>query len=184
MSFPERRDPLRGFNFHVSLYDSTAGTGAAVTRIALQPLVANPLAGFSECSGLEMSLDTDDYNEGGRNGTVLKFPKRTRFSEIVLRKGVTRNTELFDWFQGFTRGVGKRRDGVITLRDAAGRAAVVWTFRRGLPVKYSGPTLNALQGAVAIETVAIVHEGLSQMGGGAMLANAIGDAARAVGSLF
>ena len=184
MSFPARRDPLRGFNFHVSLYDSTAASGAAVTRIALQPLVANPLAGFSECSGLEMTLDTDDFNEGGRNGAVLKFPKHARYTEIVLRKGVTRNTELFDWFHGFTRGVGKRRDGVITLRDAAGRAAVVWTFRRGLPVKYSGPTLNALQGAVAIESISIMHEGLSQMGGGAMLANAIGDAARAIGSVF
>jgi hypothetical protein len=61
---------------------------------------------------------------------------------------------------------------------------VVWTFRRGLPVKYSGPTLNALQGAVAIESISIMHEGLSQMGGGAMLANAIGDAARAIGSVF
>lgn len=184
MSFPARRDPLRGFNFHISLYDSTAGTGAAVTRIALQPLVANPLAGFSECSGLEMTLETDDFNEGGRNGAVLKFPKRVRYGEITLRRGVTKNTELFDWFYGFTQGTGKRKDGVITLRDAAGKPAVVWGFQRGLPVKYSGPQLNALQGAVAIEAISIAHEGLYQMGSGAMLANVVAGAAKAIGSLF
>jgi phage tail-like protein len=184
MSTLGRRDPLRGFNFHISLLDSTAGTGSAVTSIVLQPLVANPLAGFSECSGLEMTLETDDCIEGGRNGAVLKFPKRVRHGEITLRKGVTKNTELFDWFAGFMLGNGKRKDGVITLRDATGRPQVVWRFARGLPTKYAGPTLNALQSAVAIESISITHEGLSQMGGGGMLAGAIGDAARAIGDLF
>lgn len=184
MSTGSRRDPLRGFNFYISMYDSTAGTGAAVTRITLQPLIANPLAGFTECTGLEMTFETDDFNEGGRNGAVLKFPKRARYAEIVLRKGVTKNTELFDWFYGFTQGIGKRKDGLITLRDARGKPAVVWGFMRGLPVKYSGPQLNAQQSAVAIESISIAHEGLYQMGGGALLAGAIGEAASAIKSLF
>src|SRR4051812_27062408 len=113
MSLDQRRDPLLGFNFHVSLFDSSTSPGAGLTSIVLQPLVANPLAGFSECSGLEMTLDLEDYNEGGNNGTVLKFPKRAKYSEIVLKKGITKDTQLFDWFYGFTQGQGKRKDGVI-----------------------------------------------------------------------
>jgi len=184
MATSTRRDPLRGFKFYVSMYDSTAGTGSAVTQITLQPLIANPLAGFTECSGLEMTLETDDFNEGGRNGAVLKFPKRARYADIVLRKGVTKNTELFDWFYNFTQGLGKRKDGLITLRDARGKPAVVWGFLRGLPVKYSGPQLNAQQSAVAIESITIAHEGLYQMGGGALLAGALKEGASAVASRF
>ena len=45
-----------------------------------------------------MTLDLEDYNEGGNNGTVLKFPKRAKYGEITLKKGITRDTELFDWF--------------------------------------------------------------------------------------
>ena len=184
MSLDTRRDPVRAFNFHVSLMDSTAGTGAAVTSIVLTPLIANPLAGFSECSGLEMTLDTDEFNEGGNNGTVLKFPKRMKYGEITLKKGVTRNTELFDWFYGYTQGVAKRKDGVITLRDESHRAHTVWGFRRGLPTKYAGPQMNASQSAVAIETFTITHEGLYMLGGAAGLANAVRGAAQAIGSLF
>jgi len=184
MSLDQRRDPLLAFNFHVSLFDSTTSPGAGLTSIVLQPLVSNPLAGFSECTGLEMTLDLEDYPEGGNNGTVLKFPKRAKYGELTLKKGVTKDSQLFDWFYGFTQGAGKRKDGVITLRDARGKPHTVWGFSRGLPSKYSGPALNAQQNAVAIQSITIVHEGLYLMGGAAALGAAIGDAARAIGSLF
>ena len=135
MSLNQRFDPLLAYNFHVSLFDSTTSPGAGLTSIVLQPLVPNPLAGFSECTGLDMTLDLEDYNEGGNNGTVLKFPKRVKYGEITLKKGITKNTELFDWFYGFTQGAGKRKDGVITLRDSRQKPHTVWGFRRGLPTQ-------------------------------------------------
>jgi phage tail-like protein len=184
MSLDQRRDPLLGFNFHVSLFDSSTSPGAGLTSIVLQPLVANPLAGFSECTGLDMTLDLEDYSEGGNNGTVLKFPKRAKYGEITLKKGITKDSQLFDWFYGFTQGVSQRKDGVITLRDGRGKPHTVWGFSRGLPSKYSGPMLNAQQSSVALQSITIAHEGLYLMGGAAALAGAIGDAARAVGSLL
>lgn len=183
MTIATRTDPLLGLNFLVSLKDSTAG-GPSVTTIALTPLMPTPVAAFSECSGLEMTLETDELMEGGNNGTVLKFPKRVRNTEIVLKRGLAKGTDLFDWFYAFTQGSGKRKDGLVTLLDADHKPRVVWGFRRGLPSKYSGPSLNALQSAVAIESVTIVHEGLYQLGGAATLAGAIGEAATAIGGLF
>jgi len=184
MSLNDRRDPLLGFNFHVSLTDASTSPGAGLASIVLQPLIANPLAGFTECTGLDMTLDLEDYNEGGNNGTVLKFPKRAKYAEIVLKKGITKDTQLFDWFYGFTQGNGKRKDGVITLRDARGKPYTVWGFRRGLPSTYRGPQLNAQASAVAIYSISITHEGLYMLGGAAALGAAIGDAARAIGGLF
>jgi len=184
MSLDIRRDPLLAFNFHVSLTDSSTSPGAGLTSIVLQPLIPNPIAGFTECTGLDMTMDLEEYPEGGNNGTVLKFPKRARYGEIVLKKGITKDTTLFDWFYGFTQGAGKRKDGVITLRDARGKPHTVWGFSRGLPSKYTGPTLNAQQSAVAIQSITITHEGIYLMGGAAALGAAIGDAARSIGSLF
>ncbi|SAK99960.1 T4-like virus tail tube protein gp19 [Caballeronia arationis] len=184
MSLDTRRDPVLGYNFQIALTDSAAGTGKLVTSIALAPLIANPLAGFSECSGLELTLETEDFNEGGNNGTVLKFPKRMKYGEITLRKGLTRRTDLFDWCYGFSQGIAQRKDGVITLQDASHKPYMAWGFRRGLPTKYSGPSLNAQQSAVAIESITIVHEGLFQLAGASGLAAAVGAAASAIGSLF
>ena len=52
----------------------------------------------------------------------------------------------------------------------------IWYFRRGLPVKYTGPSLNATQSAVAIEALEIAHEGMWQVpgvGAGAAAVNVV-----------
>ena len=46
------------------------------------------LGGFTECAGLEMTLKTEDYREGGNNGAVLHFPSRVEWGTITLKKGV------------------------------------------------------------------------------------------------
>ena len=174
-------NPLLAYNFRVDLLDSAPSPGAAVLSIALAPLVGNPLAGFSECTGLEMTMDTEDYEEGGNNGTVLKFPKRHKWGDITLRKGLARNQDLFDWYYAFTQGVTVRKDGLIVMMDEKHEPHTVWRFRRGLPVKYVAPQLNAQQSNVAIETLAIAHEGIALMGGAAGLAGAVGAAVGAIG---
>ncbi|WP_413935793.1 phage tail protein [Nitrospira sp. BLG_1] len=184
MSLATRNDPTLAYNFRINLLDSTSSGAAAVTSIALTPLFVNPLAGFSECTGLEMTLETEDYEEGGNNGTVLKFPKRAKWGEITLKKGITKKTDLFDWYYGFTQGVTKRKDGVIILMNEKHEPHTVWKFRRGLPIKYVAPQLNAQQNNVAIETLTIAHEGITLMGGASGLAGAVRGAVQAIGSLF
>ena len=70
-----RADPVLAYNFLISLVDSSSELAAVVT--AIQSIA---LGGFSECSGLEMSLQVHEYQEGGRNGAVLKFPTRVTWS--------------------------------------------------------------------------------------------------------
>lgn len=179
-----REDPLLACNFRINLLDSTSSPAAAVTSIALTPLVINPLAGFSECTGLEMTMDTEDWEEGGNNGTVLKFPKRHKWGDITLRKGIARNQDLFNWFYAFTQGVTTRKDGLIILMNGRHEPHTVWKFRRGLPVKYVAPQLNAQQNNVAIESLSIAHEGITLLGGAGGLTAAVGAVAEAIGDLF
>jgi phage tail-like protein len=157
-----RGDPVLNHNFAISLID-TSSTLAIIGSSALSAILDVAVGGFSECSGLEMSLKVEDYREGGRNSTVLKFPSRVEWSNITLKKGIGSGTELWDWHYGFVEGKGKRRDGVITLLTDLRVPNNIWYFRRGLPVKYTGPSLNATQNNVAIESIEIVHEGIYQL---------------------
>jgi phage tail-like protein len=159
-----RHDPALNHNFVIALLDSTS---------ALAPFAPPPLAGildgaaggFSECSGLELTMQPEEYKEGGNNGAVLKFATRVTWANVVLKRGATSSTDLWDWHFSFVEGHGKRRDGVIVLLDAARSPVQAWYFRRGLPVKYTGPTLNAAQSNVAIEAIEIAHEGIHQVPG-------------------
>ena len=57
-------------------------------------------------------------------------------------------------------GVLRARDGAITLLDPSGTAVARWTFSRGRPTEWRGPTLDAANVSVALEELEIVHEGL------------------------
>jgi phage tail-like protein len=159
-----RTDPIPSFNFLVTLID-TSSKMALAKSIALGAIGDVAAGGFSECTGLEMSLEVEEYKEGGHNGAVLQFPTRVKWGHITLKKGVGAGTTLWDWHYGFAEGRGKRRDGIIILQTELHLPNNIWYFRRGLPVKYTGPAMNASQSSTAIESIEISHEGILQVPG-------------------
>jgi phage tail-like protein len=187
MSSPTVRiDPYRAFNFLITLTRSakslnfggmkipsppsmappppppaTGGAPAAPQPRLAPPKPKAPAAGFSECSGLEVALEVEDYQEGGNNGAVLHFPTRVKWTNLHLKRGVALSDDLWQWHYGFVQGTGARRDGVITLLDEQQNAVKSWSFKRGLPVKWTGPSLNATQSQVAFEEIEIEHEGMT-----------------------
>jgi phage tail-like protein len=150
-----RFDPYRSYNFLISLVDSSSQL--ALSPQAIQSAAA---AGFSECSGLETTLELEPYQEGGNNGTVLQFPTRVTWGHIRLKRGMAFFDDLWEWYYGFVEGRGRRRDGIIVLQDDIHMPVKIWQFTRGLPTKWTGPTLNATQSQVAVEELEIAHEGL------------------------
>ncbi len=175
MSVGSRRDPVLAFNFQVSLMDSGVSRAGALATVVLSNVGLTRVAGFSECSGLEGALDMHEHTAGGVNSGALRFPTRFKWSNITLKRGLSvgpGDPMLWDWFNGFILGRGKRRDGVIVLQNESHEPHTAWGFRRGLPVRYVGPPLNAMQSNVAIETMEIAHEGLYQIPGASPLAKA------------
>ena len=155
-----RADPFRAYNFVIRLVESSGGS--ASTSVAPD---RGALGGFSECSGLEMTLQLEEYRAGGRNDTVLRFPTRVSWTNLRLRRGVALSDDLWEWHYSFVLGKGRRRDGLIFLLDELRQPAKTWRFTRGLPVKWTGPALDAAQGRVAIEELEIGHEGLELVAG-------------------
>lgn len=155
-----RLDPVLGHNFVVGLLDSSSSLAAAIAMAAVLDVA---LGGFTECSGLEMTMQPEEYKEGGNNGATLKFPSRVTWSNIVLKHGVGFDTTLWDWHYGYATGTGSRKDGFIALLNDLHVPNNIWYFHRGLPVKYSGPSMNASQSSVAIESIEIAHEGMWQV---------------------
>lgn len=179
MSVGDRNDPVLGYNFAVTLQDSST----AVATIAISLNLA-PQAGFSECSGLEMTMTPEEYKQGGQNNTVLKFPSRVTWSNLKLRRGIAVSNDLWEWFYSFVEGHGKRRDGIISLRNDQQEPVRVWKFVRGLPIKYTGPSMNAGQNQVAIEEIEIAHEGLKMLSAtGGKLVEAVANIVGAIKSL-
>lgn len=159
---------LRAFRFQVKLRKSAAATSGS------QPPGDKPSGdalgdgAFQECSGLDVEMDVQEYQEGGRNDGIIKHVGRAKYTNIILKRGMFfgdsggANRDLWNWIQGVVAGVRPvaRYDGIIEVMSVGDTVVATWVFDRGLPAKISGPQLNARTGEIAIEELHISHEGL------------------------
>ena len=141
MASGTRNDPYGQFNFLIEI--------DGVTR-----------AGFSEVSGLTTDTNVIEYREGDEVTTVRKLPGLMKYANIVLKRGYTQDTSLWNWRKKVLDGATQRTTGTITLLDEARQPALRWNFTAGWPVKWEGPAMNGNTSEVAIETLEIAHEGL------------------------
>lgn len=125
-------------------------------------------AAFSECDGLEMTMEVKTIKEGGNNGAQIRLPGLVGYGTLTLKRGLTASFDLWDWFAAVVRNPNLRGDGEVVLLapDRAERARFV--VRRCLPLKLKAPPLNAKDGMVAIEEFQLAYESLSlkRVGGG------------------
>ena len=139
-----RLDPYLGCNFLVEIEGLLAG-------------------GFSEVSGLDSQVEFEEVEEGGRNDYTHKLPTRTKYPQnLVLTHGLTDLDWLWAWYDDVAHGIITRKNGTIFLLDRQRIPAMWWNFKDAYPVSWSGPQLQAGSGTVAVETVELVHRGISK----------------------
>ena len=150
-------DPIQSCKFIVTLQPADAYLPASQAK--LLPLITG--GEFMEVKGLGADLEVMGYPEGGVNDHLHQLGVRHTWTRISFRRGFVRDPGLWAWYvAGLTQSLGARRDGSIILMTAAGTPAMSWTFHAGLAAKWVGPELNAMQSAVAIESLEIAHQGL------------------------
>jgi phage tail-like protein len=138
-----RIDPFRAFNFRVEIDNLTVGS-------------------FSECSGLSSDGDAVDYREGTDIPlNVRKLVGLRKYANVILKRGYTQNRELWDWYTNIVNGIADRRNGTIILMDEERNDVMRWNIENAWINKIEGPTFKANGNEVAMESVELVHEGLT-----------------------
>ncbi|MFA4902812.1 MAG: phage tail protein [Desulfobaccales bacterium] len=134
-----RIDPFMNFNFMVEI--------DGIIRAA-----------FHEVSGFDSTIDVVEHREGGENTTMRKLPGLTKYSNIVLKWGITDDMELYNWHRQAILGNVQRKSGSIICLDRQGVEVARWNFTDAWPSKYDSPNLTAEGNDVAIETLELAHE--------------------------
>jgi phage tail-like protein len=137
-----KNNPYSGFNFTVVV---EGGEPAAFSAVGL-PTV---------------EIDVVEYRDGtDRTSQPRQVVGLTKYSNLVLKRGVANSPDLWSWFDAVRHGSLDRRTVVVTLLNEERNPVVVWRLQRCLPIKYVGPTLNADSSDVAIEEMELAVEGL------------------------
>jgi len=145
--------PFTAFNFSVEINRGQDGG----------PLAA---AEFSECDGLEMTMDVKTIREGGANDRPIRVNGPVNYANLTLKRGMTRNHDLWTWFQDSVADPRLRADAEVVMLAADGKQEQArFQLSRVVPVKIKAPALSAKDGNVAIEEMQIAYETLKFIAG-------------------
>jgi phage tail-like protein len=118
-------------------------------------------AAFSECSGLEVQVEKEVFQEGGLNHQQRIFLKHTTFGDLTLKRGITNDPDFWDWIQESLMGGGGRRRHInILVFNQAGETMQVWRLLGAVPIAWKTPALNADSSNLALEELVLAYEGL------------------------
>lgn len=119
--------------------------------------------GFSEVSGLDMSIEPIEYRDGASpEYHKIKMPGLQNFSNITMKRGIFKgDNDFYNWWNTVALNTIERRDIIISLLDEAHAPVVVWKIKNAWPLKVQSTDLTATGNDVAIETIEIAHEGLA-----------------------
>jgi phage tail-like protein len=139
----DREDPLVGFHFAVDVQNVVTGY-------------------FTECSGLGSEHEVIEHKVVNEKGVevVMKIPGRLKWENIVLKRGITSNLDMWKWRKAIEDGdvEGNRHDGSIIMFDQTLSEVARWNFTNAWPIKVSGPQVKADSNEFGIEELTLAHE--------------------------
>jgi phage tail-like protein len=144
-----RPDPINTFNFSIEI--KVEGVSKRICDAA-----------FSECDGLEMTMEVKTLREGGNNTRQHRLSGPVAYGQLTLKRGVSGNFDLWDWFKQVTLNPRLRADANVVVLGANGKTEQMrFLLTRCVPVKIKAPTLNASAGGIAIEELQLGYETLT-----------------------
>ena len=146
MAAPAAIYPFTTFNFAV-----------AITRDGDSKSLCN--AAFSECDGLDMTMEVKTIREGGNNTQQLRLVGPVAYGQLTLKRGMTASFHLWTWFTDTLANPALRASAqVVLLAPDGSTERARFQLSRCVPVKIKAPALNAKDGTIAIEELQIAYE--------------------------
>ncbi|VVB89324.1 T4-like virus tail tube protein gp19 [uncultured archaeon] len=144
--------PFTSFNFEILL--SLENDNSVICQAA-----------FSECDGLEMSMEIKTIKEGGNNAGPIHMIGPVSYGQLTLKRGMTDSFDLWDWFDKVRQRdkSGYYASGKVIMLSSDNKEQAAFVLKGCLPVKLKAPSLNAKEGMVAIEEMTIAYQSLNIM---------------------
>jgi phage tail-like protein len=121
---------------------------------------------FAEISGLSTENQVIEHTAADATGKPLpqRFAGQTKWSNIVLKRGVDATLNLWKWRNQILNGEidSARKPCTINVLNAKGDVVVGYSFINAWPCKYSSPGLNAGGNEILVEELELAHEGFTR----------------------
>lgn len=109
---------------------------------------------FQSVSGLNVSIETESFREGGENRFEHTIPTRTKYTDLVLKRGVLKDSGVIKWCRKAIEQFSIKPVIVhVSLLDEEHNPLIVWDLYHAWPKKWSVSDLDSGQSSVLVETL-------------------------------
>jgi len=115
-------------------------------------------ARFQTVSGLSVEYDYESFKEGGENRFEHKLPVRTKYADMVLKRGMLTNSDVIKWFLAAFRDREFKPSNLnVILMSENGDPLRTWNVVHAIPKKWLVSDFNANESSVVIETLELTY---------------------------
>lgn len=119
---------------------------------------------FQSVTGLSVDMQTETFKEGGENRFEHALPVRSKFTPLVLKRGLVKNSELVKWCTDAIIKFDIHPTNLLVhllhvkrsdpkQPPEATEPLMTWKVINAWPKKWSVSDFNAEQNAIAIESM-------------------------------
>lgn len=114
---------------------------------------------FQEVDGLSVTVEMENYVEGGENRFVHKLPVRTAYSELTLKRGLLLDSGITKWIKNaIEKFEFQPANLLVTLLDEEHQPLAVWDVVNALPTSWSIDSFNASESKVVVESLKFSYQ--------------------------
>lgn len=113
---------------------------------------------FQSVSGLTVDIETEQITEGGENRFKHKVPVRTKYPNLVLKRGLLVDSEIIDWCKNALENFDfQPTDLIVKLLNEKHEPLMSWNVVHAYPVKWSISDFHAEENKLVIETLELTY---------------------------
>lgn len=136
--------PLVGFHFLVTFQ--------------LFPQTPNDFR-FQEVSGLDVEMEMETFLEGGQNRFTWQLPKRTRYADITLKRGIFIGSGIILWCKNALENFKFEPANItIALLNEQHLPLQAWYIVNAIPKKWSVSSFNAQENSIVVESLTLSYQ--------------------------
>lgn len=114
---------------------------------------------FSEVGGLATEFGTEEVAEGGENRFVQKYPIRAKYPDLVLKRGLLKDSSVLKWVRACLEDFQIKPKHVdVQLLNEKHEPLLTWHLRNAYPTKWTVSDFQAANSAVVIETLQLTYQ--------------------------
>ncbi|WP_338839154.1 phage tail protein [Flavobacterium ginsenosidimutans] len=113
---------------------------------------------FQSVSGLSVDLETEEIVEGGENRFKHKLPVKTKYPNLVLKRGILIDSDVIEWCRKALENFEfKPVDLTVKLLNQDRQPLMHWKVIHAYPVKWAVEDFSALESKIVVESFELAY---------------------------